>query len=149
MLLFTRLFPNLRVFCEVLNSYNEKSALNFFKIFIYPLNVHKLFLQLLQGFSVLCYNTLCHILQDCIPFFLSFFSSLSFFPQGPISPYYSQRYGFSPDCKIVAFTGDNPGEMINCARFCGYDYVYTETLNLSYWFSCAAYKMKEYCFYQH
>uniref|UniRef100_A0A672U9R3 Xylulose kinase n=1 Tax=Strigops habroptila TaxID=2489341 RepID=A0A672U9R3_STRHB len=31
---------------------------------------------------------------------------------GPISPYYSQRYGFSPDCKVVAFTGDNPGEMI-------------------------------------
>ncbi|PKU34978.1 xylulose hypothetical protein [Limosa lapponica baueri] len=28
--------------------------------------------------------------------------------EGPISPYYSQRYGFSPDCKVVAFTGDNP-----------------------------------------
>ncbi|NXG86483.1 XYLB kinase, partial [Stercorarius parasiticus] len=42
---------------------------------------------------------------------------------GPISPYYSQRYGFSPDCKIVAFTGDNPGEMI--MRFSEYDYVDT------------------------
>uniref|UniRef100_A0A663M5A0 Xylulose kinase n=1 Tax=Athene cunicularia TaxID=194338 RepID=A0A663M5A0_ATHCN len=31
--------------------------------------------------------------------------------QGPISPYYSQRYGFSPDCKIVAFTGDNPASL--------------------------------------
>ncbi|NWT11761.1 XYLB kinase, partial [Vireo altiloquus] len=30
---------------------------------------------------------------------------------GPISPYYSQRYGFSPDCKIVAFTGDNPASL--------------------------------------
>lgn len=24
-----------------------------------------------------------------------------------ISPYYVQRYGFRPDCKVVAFTGDN------------------------------------------
>ncbi|XP_029864515.1 xylulose kinase isoform X4 [Aquila chrysaetos chrysaetos] len=30
---------------------------------------------------------------------------------GPISPYYSQRYGFSQDCKIVAFTGDNPASL--------------------------------------
>ncbi|XP_042657694.1 xylulose kinase isoform X2 [Tyto alba] len=30
---------------------------------------------------------------------------------GPISPYYSQRYGFSPACKIVAFTGDNPASL--------------------------------------
>ncbi|NWQ77192.1 XYLB kinase, partial [Columbina picui] len=30
---------------------------------------------------------------------------------GPISPYYSQRYGFSPDCKVVAFTGDNPASL--------------------------------------
>ncbi|XP_051624259.1 xylulose kinase isoform X2 [Manacus candei] len=30
---------------------------------------------------------------------------------GTISPYYSQRYGFSPDCKIVAFTGDNPASL--------------------------------------
>ncbi|XP_064906463.1 xylulose kinase isoform X2 [Columba livia] len=30
---------------------------------------------------------------------------------GPISPYYSQRYRFSPDCKVVAFTGDNPASL--------------------------------------
>uniref|UniRef100_A0A8V1A773 Xylulose kinase n=1 Tax=Gallus gallus TaxID=9031 RepID=A0A8V1A773_CHICK len=30
---------------------------------------------------------------------------------GSISPYYIQRYGFSPDCKIVAFTGDNPASL--------------------------------------
>ncbi|XP_040446165.1 xylulose kinase isoform X2 [Falco naumanni] len=30
---------------------------------------------------------------------------------GPISPYYNQRYGFSPDCKVVAFTGDNPASL--------------------------------------
>lgn len=28
---------------------------------------------------------------------------------GPISNYYVERFGFSPDCKIIAFTGDNPG----------------------------------------
>ncbi|KAJ7397714.1 hypothetical protein BTVI_132774 [Pitangus sulphuratus] len=43
--------------------------------------------------------------------------------QGTISPYYSQRYGFSPDCKIVAFTGDNPGEMINCVKSSEYGYI--------------------------
>ncbi|MFT7816077.1 xylulose kinase isoform X2 [Arapaima gigas] len=31
--------------------------------------------------------------------------------QGPISPYYVSRYGFSSNCKVVSFTGDNPGEM--------------------------------------
>ncbi|OXB66264.1 UNVERIFIED_CONTAM: hypothetical protein H355_013421, partial [Colinus virginianus] len=30
---------------------------------------------------------------------------------GSISPYYIQRYEFSPDCKIVAFTGDNPASL--------------------------------------
>uniref|UniRef100_A0A8D0HTJ6 Xylulose kinase n=1 Tax=Sphenodon punctatus TaxID=8508 RepID=A0A8D0HTJ6_SPHPU len=30
---------------------------------------------------------------------------------GPISPYYVQRYGFNPDCKVVAFTGDNPASL--------------------------------------
>uniref|UniRef100_A0A8B9VAF6 Xylulose kinase n=2 Tax=Anas TaxID=8835 RepID=A0A8B9VAF6_9AVES len=30
---------------------------------------------------------------------------------GSISPYYIQRYGFSPDCKVVAFTGDNPASL--------------------------------------
>ncbi|KAJ7408201.1 Xylulose kinase [Willisornis vidua] len=30
---------------------------------------------------------------------------------GTIAPYYSQRYGFSPDCKVVAFTGDNPASL--------------------------------------
>ena len=32
-----------------------------------------------------------------------------FFSQGSISSYHSDRYGFSPECKVVAFTGDNPG----------------------------------------
>ncbi|XP_041988897.1 xylulose kinase [Aricia agestis] len=31
----------------------------------------------------------------------------SFTCLGDISPYYVQRYGFKPDCKVIAFTGDN------------------------------------------
>uniref|UniRef100_A0AAY4AA96 Xylulose kinase n=1 Tax=Denticeps clupeoides TaxID=299321 RepID=A0AAY4AA96_9TELE len=30
---------------------------------------------------------------------------------GEVSSYYVTRYGFSPDCKVVAFTGDNPGSL--------------------------------------
>ncbi|XP_006890713.1 PREDICTED: xylulose kinase [Elephantulus edwardii] len=30
---------------------------------------------------------------------------------GAISPYYVQRYGFHPECKVVAFTGDNPASL--------------------------------------
>lgn len=37
-------------------------------------------------------------------------SVLAFSPQGAVSSYYVQRYGFPPGCKVVAFTGDNPGE---------------------------------------
>lgn len=29
---------------------------------------------------------------------------------GPIAPYYTTRFGFSSDCKVVTFTGDNPCE---------------------------------------
>ena len=39
-------------------------------------------------------------------------SVLAFLPQGAISSYYVRRYGFSPECKVVAFTGDNPGEYL-------------------------------------
>jgi len=28
--------------------------------------------------------------------------------QGHISPYFVERFGFSPECKILSFTGDNP-----------------------------------------
>uniref|UniRef100_A0A8C9VE54 Xylulose kinase n=1 Tax=Scleropages formosus TaxID=113540 RepID=A0A8C9VE54_SCLFO len=31
--------------------------------------------------------------------------------QGQVSPYYVGRYGFPADCKVVSFTGDNPGTM--------------------------------------
>ncbi|XP_068081833.1 xylulose kinase isoform X2 [Anabrus simplex] len=31
---------------------------------------------------------------------------------GPVSDYFVERYGFSPDCRVVAFTGDNPGSLI-------------------------------------
>ncbi|KKY25329.1 putative d-xylulose kinase [Phaeomoniella chlamydospora] len=31
---------------------------------------------------------------------------------GPISPYYIERYGFSPDCTMIAFTGDNPSTIL-------------------------------------
>lgn len=31
---------------------------------------------------------------------------------GSISSYYVERWGFNPDCKIVAFTGDNPASLI-------------------------------------
>ncbi|XP_030624429.1 xylulose kinase isoform X2 [Chanos chanos] len=30
---------------------------------------------------------------------------------GPVSCYYAKRYGFPNDCKVVAFTGDNPGSL--------------------------------------
>ncbi|XP_066572721.1 xylulose kinase [Amia ocellicauda] len=30
---------------------------------------------------------------------------------GSVSPYFVRRYGFSPDCGVVAFTGDNPGSL--------------------------------------
>lgn len=30
---------------------------------------------------------------------------------GPISQYMVQQYGFDPDCKVVAFTGDNPASL--------------------------------------
>ncbi|XP_055985369.1 xylulose kinase isoform X1 [Sorex fumeus] len=30
---------------------------------------------------------------------------------GAVSAYYVRRYGFSPDCKVVAFTGDNPASL--------------------------------------
>lgn len=30
--------------------------------------------------------------------------------QGCVSPYYSERYGFPQSCKVLAFTGDNPGK---------------------------------------
>ncbi|XP_048872322.1 xylulose kinase [Brienomyrus brachyistius] len=30
---------------------------------------------------------------------------------GPVSPYFVSRYGFSADCQVVAFTGDNPGSL--------------------------------------
>jgi len=29
-------------------------------------------------------------------------------PLGPIAPYFTARYGFSPDCETVAWSGDNP-----------------------------------------
>ncbi|XP_076827389.1 xylulose kinase isoform X2 [Brachyhypopomus gauderio] len=30
---------------------------------------------------------------------------------GPISPYFVKRFGFLENCKVVAFTGDNPGSL--------------------------------------
>lgn len=30
---------------------------------------------------------------------------------GCVSPYYSERYGFPQNCRVVAFTGDNPGSL--------------------------------------
>ncbi|XP_062847302.1 xylulose kinase [Trichomycterus rosablanca] len=30
---------------------------------------------------------------------------------GPVSPYFIKRFGFPVDCKVVAFTGDNPGSL--------------------------------------
>ncbi|XP_068092022.1 xylulose kinase isoform X2 [Hyperolius riggenbachi] len=30
---------------------------------------------------------------------------------GPVSTYFVQRYGFSPHCSVVAFTGDNPASL--------------------------------------
>uniref|UniRef100_A0A8C0XE37 Xylulose kinase n=1 Tax=Castor canadensis TaxID=51338 RepID=A0A8C0XE37_CASCN len=38
-------------------------------------------------------------------------STITFSPQGAISSYYVQRYGFPPGCKVVAFTGDNPASL--------------------------------------
>ncbi|KAK2575698.1 hypothetical protein KPH14_012088 [Odynerus spinipes] len=31
---------------------------------------------------------------------------------GPISPYFVERFGFNEACRIIAFTGDNPGSLV-------------------------------------
>lgn len=31
---------------------------------------------------------------------------------GPISNYYVERYNFSPNCRIIACTGDNPASLV-------------------------------------
>ena len=37
---------------------------------------------------------------------------------GCVSNYFVDRYGFSPDCSVVAFTGDNPASLAgNCFDF--------------------------------
>lgn len=33
-------------------------------------------------------------------------------PQGIISPYFVEKYGFSADCKVCPFTGDNPASLV-------------------------------------
>lgn len=38
-------------------------------------------------------------------------SCFCFIVQGHISSYLVDRYGFSPDCKVIAFTGDNPASL--------------------------------------
>lgn len=35
---------------------------------------------------------------------------------GCISSYFSDRWAFNPDCKVVAFTGDNPASLIGLKR---------------------------------
>ena len=35
--------------------------------------------------------------------------------QGNVSKYLVDRYGFSADCKVVAFTGDNPASLAGLA----------------------------------
>lgn len=32
---------------------------------------------------------------------------------GGISPYYVERFGFSPECRVVSFTGDNPATILS------------------------------------
>ncbi|KAI1815315.1 xylulose kinase-like protein [Poronia punctata] len=32
---------------------------------------------------------------------------------GTVSPYFVERFGFSPDCRITAFTGDNPATILS------------------------------------
>jgi len=34
---------------------------------------------------------------------------------GPISPYFVEKYGFSSQCKVVAFSGDNPCSLVGMA----------------------------------
>lgn len=31
---------------------------------------------------------------------------------GPISPYFVERFDFKEECRIIAFTGDNPGSLV-------------------------------------
>ncbi len=33
-------------------------------------------------------------------------------PAGPVSPYFTQRYGLAPDCQVLPFSGDNPCSLI-------------------------------------
>ncbi|KAI0434131.1 xylulose kinase-like protein [Xylaria sp. FL1042] len=32
---------------------------------------------------------------------------------GAVSPYFARRFGFSPDCRVTAFTGDNPATILS------------------------------------
>lgn len=36
---------------------------------------------------------------------------------GKISKYFVQRYGFSPDCQVLAGTGDNPSSLVGLGIF--------------------------------
>jgi len=31
---------------------------------------------------------------------------------GPVSKFYVERFGFNPQCRVIAFTGDNPASLI-------------------------------------
>lgn len=33
---------------------------------------------------------------------------------GTVSSYLAERYGFNQNCKVVAFTGDNPASLAGC-----------------------------------
>lgn len=35
---------------------------------------------------------------------------------GPVSKFYVERYGFNPQCRVIAFTGDNPASLIGNLR---------------------------------
>ncbi|XP_011336527.1 xylulose kinase isoform X2 [Ooceraea biroi] len=35
---------------------------------------------------------------------------------GPISPYFVERFGFNEECRVIAFTGDNPGSLLGHQR---------------------------------
>lgn len=37
---------------------------------------------------------------------------------GSISPYYVERWDFNPNCRVIAFTGDNPASLIGKCGCC-------------------------------
>ncbi|KAG8238984.1 hypothetical protein J437_LFUL005041 [Ladona fulva] len=46
---------------------------------------------------------------------------------GPISPYFVERFGFNPECRVIAFTGDNPASLAGIFAVEGFHIIFVST----------------------